>query len=112
MAEDRGPDVGYGHAQLAVARPVSRLEQGAADPGQDGPIGFQPDGIVDVALRNAATQMTVDVLQILWLRAVDIAQKVEVVVVFGIGNNPVLFTWILFRNSVKKCCPPKSSRIV
>ncbi len=41
---------------------------------------------IDVALRNTALQVAVDILNVFWFSAVDVTREVEVEVVFRVGN--------------------------
>ena len=84
MAEDGGLHLGDGELQLAVAGAVGLLEQGGAHAGDDLPVVRSER--IDVALRDAAAQVAVDVLQVLRLGAVDVAREVEVVVVLRVGD--------------------------
>ena len=61
-----------------------------AQAGEDRPIGVEG---VDVGQRDAAVEVGVEIVQVLWLGAVDVAGDVEVVVVgrvrdFGEGHQP------------------------
>src|SRR3989344_472261 len=97
MAEDGGLHLGNRESQLAVAGAVELLEQGCAQSRHDFPVIAER---IQVALRYAATQMAVNVLQILRLGAVDVAWEVEVVVVLRIGyfrdRHHAGVAWIAF----------------
>jgi len=86
VAEDGCLNLCDREPQLAVAGTVALIEQGGANVGKDISIRFQPYRVINVALGDAASQMTVDVLQVFRFAAVDIAREVEVVVVLEIGD--------------------------
>ncbi len=69
--------------QPAVAGPARRLEQRGAHAGKHLPVAVER---IDVAVRDAAAQVAVDVLQVLRLGAVDVARQVEVEVVLRVGD--------------------------
>ena len=83
VAEDGRLDVSGGDFQLAVAGTVGLLEQRGADGGDDLPVGFER---VNVAVRDAAVEMGVDVLNVLRFGAVDVAREVEVEVVLRVTD--------------------------
>ena len=83
MAKDGGLDVRHGHPELAVAGAIGLLEHRGADAGDDLPVAVE---VVDVAIRDAAAQMGVNVLQVLRLGAVDVAREVEVEVVLRVAD--------------------------
>ena len=83
VAEDGGLDLARRHFELAVAGPPRRLEERGAHGGEDLPVAVE---VVDVAVRDAAAQVGVDVLQVLRLGAVDVAREVEVEVVLRVAD--------------------------
>ena len=68
--------------QVAVAGTV-RLEQLAAQLREGVPVGAEQ---VEVAVRDAAVQVGVEVLDVLGFGRVDVARDVEVVVVLRVGD--------------------------
>ena len=78
MPQDRRLDGGRLDLWRAIARTLTRPEQFAANRWQDVPIGFER---VDIADRNAAFQMRLDILKVFGFGAVDIARNIEVEVV-------------------------------
>ena len=83
VAEDGGLDLRDGELELAVAGAVGLLEQRGAHAGDDLPVAVER---INVAVRDAAAQVAVDVLQVLRLGAVDVAREVEVVVVLRVAD--------------------------
>ena len=94
VAEDGGLQPGAGELELKISgaawsagalwrRRLGFLEQRGADTGNDLPVGIER---IDVAFRDATVQMGINVLKVLRLGAVDIAGKVEVVVVLRVGD--------------------------
>jgi hypothetical protein len=83
VAEDGGFDFVDWKFELSVAGTVGLFEQCGAYGGKDFPVFFQT---INVAIRNTAAQMPVNVLRILRLGAVDVPREVEVVVVLCIGD--------------------------
>lgn len=77
VLENRGFDRGLLDRKRGIAR-AAWMEESCFQIGAHVPIGFQR---VDVGLGDAAAQMSLDVLPVLGLLAVDIAREVEVVVV-------------------------------
>ena len=67
-----------GSFKLRSSRGGRLLEQRGAHAGEDLPVALER---IEVALRDAAAQVAVDVLQVLRLGAVDVARQVEVEVV-------------------------------
>jgi hypothetical protein len=47
---------------------------------------LQSDGVIDIAPRDAAPQVGVDILQVLGLGAVNVTREVKVVIVFRVGD--------------------------
>ena len=83
VAEDGGLDLARcGTLELRSSRAAGRLEQRGAHAGEDLPVAVER---VEVALRDAAAQVAVDVLQVLRLGAVDVAREVEVEVVLRVA---------------------------
>src|SRR5688572_22134893 len=80
VTEDGGLDVGCGDAELAVTS-AGLLEQGIADARDDFPVAAEG---VEIAVGYATAQVGGDVLEILGLGAVDVARKIEIVVVFRV----------------------------
>ncbi len=72
MTEDGGFDFADGHPELGVAGTVGLFEQRCAHAGEHLPEVFQR---INVAVRNAAAQVAVNVLQILRLGAVNVARE-------------------------------------
>jgi 5-hydroxyisourate hydrolase-like protein (transthyretin family) len=68
---------------MAVAGAVSLLEQGRTHAGNDLPIASE---VVNIAFRDAAAQVAVNVLEVLRLGAVNVAGEVEVIVVLPVGD--------------------------
>ena len=69
--------------ELAVAGAVGLLEQRGAHGGDDLPVAVER---VNVAVRDAAAQVGVNVLQVLRLGAVNVAREVEVEVVLRVAD--------------------------
>src|SRR4030095_8882233 len=55
------------------------MEEGGFESGENAPIFFEGS---DVAVGNAAAQVTGNVLHVLWLLAVNVARQVEVELIF------------------------------
>lgn len=83
MSEDSGFHFGDGKIKGGVAGAVELLEQGGAQARHDFPVVVEG---IEVALRDAAAQMAVDVLQVFRLSAVDVAREIEIVVVLRVGD--------------------------
>ena len=69
--------------RLAVAPPAVAGKQRLAQRGEDVPVGIER---VEVAVGYAALQMRLEVLEVFRLAGIDVARKVEVVVVGRIGD--------------------------
>ena len=83
VAEDGGLHLGERQLQARVAGAARGLEQHGAHAGEHLPVRAER---VEIALRDAAAQVAVDVLQVLGLGAVDVARQVEVEVVLRVGD--------------------------
>ena len=83
MAEDGGLHLSDGEIQRGVAGAGGFPEHGDAQAGHDLPVAAKR---IQISLGDAAAQVAVDVLQILWLGAVDVAREVEVEVVLRVGD--------------------------
>ena len=71
------------HARPAVPRPVCRLEEFLSDRWKDLPIPLQS---IEIPVWNAATEVRIEIMQVLRLGRVDVARDVQVVVVRLAGN--------------------------
>src|SRR5208282_2772345 len=78
VAEDGGLYFGYGELHLAVARTVSLFEKFGTHGGNELPVRRKG---IDITVWDTASQMTVNILQILRFGAVNIARQVKVEVV-------------------------------
>ena len=83
MAKDRGLHSNDWDSQLAVTRTVAILEQSRAYFGNDLPISFE---CINVALGNPAAQMSVNVLQVLRLAAINVARKIQIVGILCVAD--------------------------
>ena len=83
VVEDRPLHLRDGNPELGVTGAISWREQGGAHRRQDAPVVGQ---CLDVAVRDTATQMGVNVLPILRLGTVNVTREVEVVVVLRVGD--------------------------
>ncbi len=83
VAEDGGFDFADGHSELGVAGTTCLLEQCGAHAGDDLPVAFER---VNIAVRHAAAQVAVNILQILRLGAVNVAREVEIEVVLHVAD--------------------------
>ena len=83
VTEDRGLHLGQRQLEARVARATGGLEQRGAHAGEHLPVVGER---VEIALGDAAAQVALDVLQVLRLRAVDVARQVEVEVVLRVRD--------------------------
>ena len=64
--------------KLGVAGPLRRLKQHRSHPAEDLPVAGQ---IINITIGNAAAQVGVNILQVLRLRAINVAREVQIEVV-------------------------------
>ena len=83
MAEDGGFHFLDGQLQLTVASTVPFLKQCGTDARNNLPIAGER---INVTVWDPATKMSVNILHVLRLGAVDVAREVEVVVVLRTGD--------------------------
>src|SRR5260370_14102628 len=83
VAEDGGFDVANRDLELRVAGPIGIFEQRGAYRGEDLPVALEA---INVAVRYAAAQVGVNVLQVLQFTAVNVAREIGVEVVVRIDD--------------------------
>ena len=83
MTEDGSVDVGRRYLQTAVAGATRRFEQERAHGRKHLPVTVER---INVAVRDAAPQMSVDVLQVFRLGAIDVTREVEVEVILRVAD--------------------------
>ena len=81
VAEDGGLDISC--VEVRIARVFAWAKETGTKRGHDFPVAAER---VDIAIRDTATEVGVDVLEVFWFSAIDVAGEVEIVVVFGVAD--------------------------